>query len=395
MARRAKRAALAVAVLIGAALLSALLYVTRPEPQKEPVVDRGLLVETRLAEAARERFEVRAQGSVVPAAEVAVQPQVSGRVVSVDSRLVPGGVFSAGEVMFAIDPRDYRLALETARTQLAEAEAQLALERGRRQVAEREWALFSEETDEQRDAGLALREPQLRSAEAAVAAAQARVAQAELDLERTEVRAPFDALVLSESVDLGQAVSPQSQLARLVSSEVAWVRAAMPVGDLALIELPEAPGARGSPALVVSDSGRRVIERRGYVLRRLGDLDPAGQLARVVVAVEDPLALEGGVEPLLFGSYVDVIIEGNREADVVEVHRSLVHNGNEVYVYDDGVLDIRKVDIEWRRPETVLVGRGIDGGELLVASPIATPVEGMKLRLADRPASAPTASAAQ
>jgi multidrug resistance efflux pump len=77
----------------------------------------------------------------------------------------------------------------------------LDVERGRGVVARREWERFADllETvgEDQRSAALALREPQLLRAEAAVAAAANAVEDARLQLSRVELRAPFDAVVLS------------------------------------------------------------------------------------------------------------------------------------------------------------------------------------------------------
>ncbi len=379
-----RQAIAAVLVLIGGIGLSAVLLATRTEPEKAPRVDRGTLVETRAAETRTERYTVPAQGVVTPARRVALQPQVGGRVVELNDSLVPGGLVQAGELLFRIEPDDYELAVESARTRLADALARLALEQGRQRVAEREWQLFADERDEAADPSLALREPQLAVAEAAVAAARAQLRQAVLNLQRTRVTAPFDALVLEETVDLGQTLSPQSQAVTLAGTGRAWVRAAVPVDRLGALELPDAQGRGGSTAEIRYDSGAGTVVRRGRLLRLLGDLDPAGRLARVLVDIDDPLALETGGLPLLFDSYVDVEIEGGRVTEVVPLERAWLHAGDRVYVYgEDGRLDIRRVEVGWRKPDRVMITGGLEAGERVVTSPLASPVPGMKLRLQD------------
>lgn len=379
-----RKAALPVLVLAAGVIGAALLIATRSEPEKQARVERGTLVETWTAVQRRERLTVPAQGVVTPALRVVLQPQVGGQVVAISDALVPGGIVGAGEVLFRIEAADYELAVETARTQLAEAEAQLALEQGRQRVAEREWSLFADQRDPDADPSLALREPQLAAARAAVGAARARLAQAALNLERTRVTAPFNALILSETVDLGQTLSPQSQAAVLAGTDQAWVRASVPVAQLGEIRLPGPDGEGGSVAEVRHDTGGGVNTRRGRVIRLLGDLDPAGRLARVLVAVDDPLSLADGGAPLLFESYVDLEILSDREADVVPLERGWLHPGDRVYVYGaGGELDIRQVEIGWRKPDTVMVTGGIAPGEQVVTSPLASAVEGMKLRLQD------------
>lgn len=379
-----RQALAAVLVLVGGIGVSAVLLATRSEPEKAPRVDRGALVETWAAESRSERYTVPAQGVVTPARSVVLQPQVGGRVIEINDALVPGGLVRAGDLLFRIEPDDYQLAVEQARTRLADARARLELEQGRRRVAEREWRLFADERDEAADPSLALREPQLAAAEAAVAAAEAQLRQAELNLQRTRVTAPFNALVLSENVDPGQTLSPQSQAATLAGTDRAWVRAAVPVDRLGAIQLPDEQGRGGSTVDIRYDSGAGTVERRGTLLRLLGDLDPAGRLARVLIGIEDPLALETGGLPLLFDSYVDVEIESDRVTEVVPLPRGWLHTGDRVYVYgEDGRLDIRRVEVGWRKPEQVMLTGGLAAGELVITSPLASPVQGMKLRLQD------------
>jgi len=379
-----RQALAAVLVLAGGIALSAVLLATRTEPEKATRVERGTLVETWTADSRSERYTVPAQGVVTPARRVVLQPQVGGRVVELNDALVPGGLVEAGELLFRIEPDDYELAAETARTRLADAQARLALEQGRQRVAEREWRLFADERDEAADPTLALREPQLATAEAAVAGARAQLRQAELNLQRTRVTAPFNALVLDENVDPGQTLSPQSQAATLAGTDRAWVRAAVPVDRLGALELPDERGRGGSTVEIRYDSGAGTVVRRGRLLRLLGDLDPAGRLARVLVGIDDPLALETGGLPLLFESYVDVEIESERVTEVVALERAWLHAGDRVYVYgEDGRLDIRRVEVGWRKPDQVMITGGLEAGELVVTSPLASPVPGMKLRLQD------------
>ena len=141
----------------------------------------------------------------------------------------------------------------------------------------------------------------------------------------------------------------------------------------------------GSPVTVEHNVGGETISRDGKVARLLGDLDPAGRMARVLVEVADPLNLdkEGprGL-PLLLSSFVTVRFDGAREMEAAEIPRTALREGDKVYIYDDGKLEIRTVGVVWRRDETVLVSTGLEDGDELVTSRISTPLPGMKLRMA-------------
>lgn len=399
MKRNTFRVLAPIAVIAGAVVVAGVLVALRPEPERSAPENPGVLVSIDHAQRSLHRLDVVAQGTVMPASEIAVQPQVSGRVLRVSERLVPGGLFRAGDLLYEIDPADYRLAVDTARAAVAEAEARLELERGRRRVAEREWELFQDEMKAADDPSLALREPQLRQAQAALDTAKARLAQSELDLERTQVRAPFHALVLDESVDPGQSVGPQSQTVQLVGTDAFWVRAAVETDRLPYVDVPGFNARRGSEVTVRMNAGGRTVERQGRVERLLGDLDTAGRMARVLVEVPDPLGLadsaRGGRSaeaaqglPLLLQSWVEVSIAGNREESLLEVPRSWLREGDRLWVDEGGRLAVRELEIAWRREDSVLVASGLQEGDAVITSALAAPVPGMAVRRDARGATA-------
>jgi RND family efflux transporter MFP subunit len=380
------RVVLPVLVLVIGLLAAGYFWFTREQPQKQAGTQRGALVTTVEVTTTDQQLDVEAQGQVIPARRVQLNAQVSGRIDAVDPDLVPGGVVREGDILVRVEQEDFQYAVREARAAVEQAESQLELELGRQEVAEAEWKLFGEEVPEDMaDPALALREPQLESARAELARAKARLEQAQLNLDRSTVQAPFDAFVESESAEIGQLVGPQAPIATLIGIERFWVEVPVPVARLGDIEIPGYNAQVGSPVLVRQDAGRETIERRGRILRLYGDLDEAGRMARLLVEVEDPLGLESAPRgeqtlPLLVNAYVDVNIEGRRVDGLVEVPRQAIHEGDLVYVFDDGELDIRPVEIAWRQPDSVLVRSGIEPGERVVTSPVPTPVAGMKLR---------------
>ncbi len=355
-----------------------------------PPDDSGVLVEVAEVRRLPRRIDVAAQGTVVPAQRVVVQPQVSGRIDAVAANLAPGTILRAGDLIFAIEDADFKLAVAKATAAVAEAAAQMELEQGRGRVAEREWELFQDELDaEQKAASLALREPQLRSRLSAVQTARANLARARLDLERTVVRSPFNAVVLSESIEVGQIVTPQSQAVTLAGTDAFWVRAAVRTDELDQLRVPGLYGAaHGSRALVRLDAENGDV-LPGRIVRLLGDLDTAGRMARVLVEVADPLGLGSGAGRgdrrglLLLDSYVDLMLEGATVRDLFEVPREWLHEGGNLRMYSDGRLELRPVEVAWRFEDSVCIAGGLNEGEMVVTSRLATPIEGMKLRRVD------------
>ncbi|MDH3728044.1 MAG: hypothetical protein OER77_10990, partial [Myxococcales bacterium] len=190
-----------VLVSIGGALA---LVATKEEPPRADKPLEGTLVEVIEVQGNHHEVDLHAKGTIVPAQEVALQPELGGRVIWQSPELVPGGRFKERQPILKIDPRDYQLAAESFRSQVNRAKLDMRLEARRGEVAKREWNAFGDidATEDQR--ALAQREPQLESTRLALKAAQSSLKKAELDLGRTTLRAPFNAMVVSESVDPGQ-----------------------------------------------------------------------------------------------------------------------------------------------------------------------------------------------
>jgi len=379
--KRALKPLALLGVLAGGVAIFLYLTGTKPRPQRRHHAAAVAAVEVVEALPVRMRVRVTAMGTVVPARQVTVLPEVGGRIVYVNSELVPGGLLRRGQGLVRIDPRDYDLAVEQLKAQVSQAELNLAQERGRQAVAIEEWKQIEQQVQPTAQGKkLALRETQVKSAEAALASARSALEQAEIRRQRTAIAAPFDSLVTEEFVDVGQVVGSGSKLATLVDRSVFWVRVAVPVDRLSWIDVPGVGQTeRGSPAIVTQRMGGKVVvERQGRVVRLLGDLDPRGSLARVLVTIEHPLEGEG--LPLLLGAQVSVMIEGQDVEGVVRLPGQALHDGDRIWIADGkSKLTSRKVELLWREGEEVVV-RGPLAGERVVTSSLSAPVEGQPVR---------------
>jgi multidrug efflux pump subunit AcrA (membrane-fusion protein) len=197
--------ALSIGVLVAAAGVAFILVATKEEPPRAEKPLEGTLVEVIQIGTSTHDVDLHAKGTVVPAKEIVLQAELGGRVIWQSPELVAGGRFKTGQPMVRIDPRDYQLAVESYRSRVNRAKLDLSIEARRGEVAKREWNAFGEMdvSDEQR--ALAQREPQLEANRLALKAAQSALKKAQLDLTRATLRAPFNAMVVSESVDTGQA----------------------------------------------------------------------------------------------------------------------------------------------------------------------------------------------
>jgi RND family efflux transporter MFP subunit len=353
----------------------------RPRSERKPVAKMARLVETVSFSTQEAMVNISAMGTVLPARMVEIKPQVTGKVMEVNESLLPGGFVEKGEVLMRIEPDDYELVVEQRKSDLADALSNLDIELGNQQVARQEFELLGEEISEA-DEKLVLRKPQLASASAAVKAAESRLEKAELDLERTHIKAPFNAVVNAKLADLGQLVSPTVSVASITGTDEYWIETLVPTDRLKWIDIP------GSAAKVYNSSAWSDGHyRAGQVVRLAPSLEESGRMARLIVSVDDPLLLNGrgfddGVNNvLLLDSYVRVEIEGREVEDVFVVDRELVRDGDNVWIYGPGSkLEIRPVEIVYRGSENVLISGGLSEDDRVVVTDISAPVEGMLLR---------------
>lgn len=384
---RLLRILLPLAVLVAGALVCFGLLETGPQAKTQPQVRNATLVEVQPVEFGPQATQIEAMGTVKAARQVELTPQVSGAIMKLNEDFIPGGHFQAGERLLQIDPTDYQVTVRQLASDVAQAKSEIELEQGNQLVAQREYELLGEPVSAT-EKSLMLRKPQLENLKAALDASQAKLDQARIDLQRTEIKAPFNAVVQARDVNLGSRVTASTALATLVGTDAYWVEVSVPVSQLRWIVIPKNKNETGSLVKIYDQAawGKDGF-RTGRVIRLAADLESEGRMARILVQVADPLALnpENAKAPrLLLGSYVRVTIEGRQVANAAALGREQIRDGDQVWIMDAAnQLDIRHVDILYRGKDQVLISTGIDAGERLVVSDLSAPIQGMSLRLKD------------
>ncbi len=379
---------LPIVVLAGGFALAGWFITTAPETPKAAATREVTLVDVVVAEQTTATVDVEGMGNVVAARVVQLKSEVVGRVVWVNPNLVQGGRVEKGELLFRIDDRDYKLAVDQQTSALQRARFELAQERGRVRVAEREWKVMGDSAPSTPEGkALALRLPQLKSAQAALASAESGLELAKLNVERTRVRASFAAFVQSEQIEIGQLVDRQTVLATLVGTDEFWVQASIPVADLRWIVQADAEGEGGSTATIRQRlAGGDPLTVEGQLVRLAGDLDPRGRMARVIISVKNPMDVGDGKAPLLLGAYVEADIHGLTLESIIALPRRAVRADDRVWIMQpDGTLGFRRARVVHRGRDQVFIDGGVLPGDQVVVSRISSPVRGMPLRVPDAP----------
>lgn len=371
---------LSLIVLAGAAVGVWLIYTTEPTAQQiETKRKSAALVETITVQRDTHAPQLSVLGTVQPVQDIVLSPQVRGQVIELAESFVPGGMVRKGDMLLHIDPADFENAVSVRESELEQVEANWDIEEGRRKLAEQELELLGDSISGI-NRSLVLREPQSASLKSQLSASKAAVERARLDLKRTKITAPFDAQVLERSVNVGSQVGPGDELGRLVGVDQYWVIAAIPVRNLRWVQFPTENQPGSLVTLRNSDAWGPDTERQGRVARMIGALDQQTRLARVVVTVDDPLGQESAVPPLILDTLIEASIEGVAIEDVVRLDREYVHDGDTVWVMKNNELEIRDTKIDFRDAQYAYVSEGLESGDEVVTTTLATVANGVQLR---------------
>ncbi len=355
-----------VATLTGLTLTWVVLT-AKSEPEAGPPPDRPAPMVTVLEAApATRQLLVHTQGTIDAKRRVDLVAQVTGKVVEVSDAFADGGFFEKDDVLLSIERDDYEFALARAESALAQAEQRLAEERGRSRQARREWRELG--SDEAND--LFLRKPQLRAAELAVKAAQADISAAELALDRTIIRAPFDGRIQQKRVDIGQFVGNGTMLAQIYALEALELR--LPLSDAQLALLPaqlltSSGGLVGSSSYVSVNIGGRSWQFPADIKRSEAELDRRSRVATVIAEFPGSPDLENGRPALTPGMFARAEIVGRPVDGVIELtNAALSPDGHVLIVNQESRLERRDVAVINREGRSVWVS-GLAAGDLVVA----------------------------
>ncbi|GAB4126739.1 MAG: efflux RND transporter periplasmic adaptor subunit [Rhodothalassiaceae bacterium] len=374
------------------------LHATKPAPKKEVVEQRpaSLYVESVRREPVT--LEILSQGTVASRNEIDLISEVSGRIVEVAPAFVAGGTFRKGDLLLRIEDANYRFAVTEAEAQVAAAALAAATEEARAEVARKQWKWNEIEEKTDSPTALALKIPHVQDARARLAAARAQLERAQLDLAKTEIRAPFDGRMREKSAGIGQFVGVGARLGRIFSTEIVEVRLPLTDQQLAELGLPVAYTAKSrdeAPEVTLEATlAGQVRQWKGRIMRTDAVIDRETRLYHAIAEVVDPYGdRKEGTVPLPVGLFVTAHIPGRQMKEAYIFPRAALRGNDRVYALDDeDRIVFRTVDVISSNAERVVVGGGVFEGERVVVSPVSGVREGMPVAPLSRENSAALAS---
>ena len=269
----------------------------QPEPPERDTENLDLLVEVMQLEVSSERFRIRSQGTIRPRTQTVLSAEILGSIVSISPKFIAGGIFARDEVLMRIDPTNYTVAVDKAEALVKQRQIEYD---GAKKLRSQGYRAESE----------------YASAAAALSSAQAELVSARRNLQRTYIRLPYDGMVLSKDTDIGQFVSPGSQLGVTFATDLAEVRLPLTDMDLAFVELPnaaeisEAGAIDGPKVTLTAVQHGKPTTWVAQIVRSEGVVDERSRVTYAVAQIQDPYQLRGNGKPLPMGTFVAAEIAG-------------------------------------------------------------------------------------
>lgn len=356
-----------------------LLHATKPEPEKSTEAPRPVSVYTEIARAESITLKVNTQGNVRARTDVDIVAQVSGRIVAVSPEFTEGGYIEPGVSLVSIEDTDYQLSLRQAEARVAGAKVGVEQALADADVARRQ--LRNDPTA----SPLALKKPQVAEARAMLAAAEAELEQARINLQRTEISLPFAGRLVDTRADLGQYLTPGSVVGRAFATDVVEIRLPLNSAQLASLGLPigfRAAQGEGLPVAFKAEVAGQQQQWQGELLRLDASIDPDTRMLFGIAEVIDPYgsgAASSGM-PMAVGLFVEAEISGREIPAATVISAEALRAGDMVYLIDDdGLLEMRRVEVAHKNAQQAVITGNLKPGERVIISAIRNPVSGMAL----------------
>jgi RND family efflux transporter MFP subunit len=317
--------------------------------------------------------EIETQGSVEGRRETRIAAELSGRIIEVAQAFRQGGRVREGELLARIDPADFVAALAEARSTLADSELALAQEMARAEQAKVDW----DRLGGTRAANpLALREPQIAAARARIEAARAAVSLAEQNLERTIIRAPFDAAVRETMIEVGAVTRPGEPIAELFTADDLEIRLPLTMEDYGFLKS-RPDGSIDATITLTGMIGGREIAWQAEPARLDAEIDRR-TLSAFLTARIFPNEGNGPAAYPPVGLFMNARVSGATLSNVAIIPRRAVREGGEVIIItSENRVEFRNVDVARTTRQHAIVRAGLSPGERLCLTRLNAPVTGM------------------
>ena len=367
-------------IIIGSLLIATMMISARPRAVSNIQKFVPPAVETQVVIPQQYQVKIESQGTVTPRTEIQLMTEISGKIQKVSSQLQTGAKFEKDDPLIFLEKRDFELSLIAAESSLSQARVNYEREKAESELAGKEW----KKINGGKASDLTLRKPQLLQAKAILAAAEAVYEQAERNLDRTIIRAPFKGRVRKKMVDVGMVVSPSIAIAQIYATD--YVEISLPIAeqDLAFLGIPldgRVIKKSSQPYVeLFTDFGGQQLSWSGTIIRSSAEIDSKTRMLSVIAQVSDPYRKTSNTLPLKVGIFVKAAIKGQVFNDIVKIPRHTVRDNKVWVVNQEGILDQKQIQILRYEDDSALVIKGLDVSDSVLLTRLAVLVKGMQLK---------------
>ena len=359
-------------IIAGAVWGAKVLIKTGPKPEKKEAKRMVVKVKTASIKSENKTVVVNAMGTVMPAREVVLYPRVSGEVIKVNKAFQKGNIFNKDELILKIEDKDFELAIEQKELDIENLKNDLKIEQGNANTAAREWELANIQNANTAEKDLALRKPQIAKIETAIKRLKSSLEKIKLDKKRTEVKAPFNSIVMEKMTELGSQLDMRSKIVNLIGTDEFYIEVALSQNDLKFLNLDTAK------VKVILSENDIVIAK---IVRLLSSVEKQGRMAKLLLSVKDPLCLNlrKSQTPLLLNKFVKIELSGQKLNDIIAIDRNILRDNSTLWFLQDNKLKIEKAKVLWKDYSTVYIKNEFAKTAKIIISDIPGAIEGMQL----------------
>ena len=369
-------------IIFGLAICSILIF-TKPVAKPEEIKRIPPIVQTEILSPESISMAIVSQGTVIPRTESQIYPEIAGRVIYVSPKLYEGSSFKKGDVLLKIDPKDYELSIKSAEANLAAAKTNYSIAKAESESAQEEW----DKIGSGKATDLTLKKPQLAQAKSSVEAAEADLERLNRNLEKTEIKAPYDGLVRKKNIDIGTVIAPGYLLASVYATDYIEVKLPIPDEDLIFLDIPlDGSGidSDNQPTVLFKGIfGGKEITWEGSIVRMEAEIDPKNRMAILIGRVSKPYDISKHEIPLRVGQFVEAEIVGKKFKNIYKINRDLIRNNNEIAIIDkaDSTIDFKAVNIIRYIDDIAFIDKGINSKTPICLTTLDVMYKGMKVQL--------------
>ena len=360
-------------LVIFAIVIYSLLSTKQDAKRRKPPIANTINVETLLLKPRDIPVSISSFGLVAPRIESRIVAQVAGKITYVSDKLRDGGFFRKDETLAQIEKTDYQAEVNIQLANVAASEQTYLEEKAQAEQAKEDWKRISNGGT---PSDLTLRLPQLKAAQTSVTSAKAQLTQAQLNLQRSTIKAPFDGRVRSKNIDIGQVVATNTTLADIYATDAIEVSLPIKNSDLKLLELPNkniSNQTRPTEIKSVTIKSTLIDEEiwEGHIVRVAGAIDDASRQLNITAQIDKPYSDQYAHKtPLKIGEYVTASISGKTLKSVISIPNKAIYQGSYVYVYRDGQAFRQDIGVFWQNETEVIIDAGLNPGDELIITPL-------------------------